>query len=47
VVARYTDSVGHEDYNYELGERRATSVAGYLVGKKGPDPCLYRKLDPG
>ena len=35
VVAGYTDSVGPEDYNYELGQRRATSVAGYLVGKKG------------
>ena len=34
VVAGYTDSVGHEDYNYELGQRRATSVAGYLVGTR-------------
>ena len=24
MVAGYTDSVGHEDYNYELGQRRAT-----------------------
>ena len=38
VIAGYTDSVGHEDYNYDLGQRRATSVAGYLVGKKGPRP---------
>jgi hypothetical protein len=27
VFAGYTDGVGHEDYNYELGQRRATSVA--------------------
>jgi outer membrane protein OmpA-like peptidoglycan-associated protein len=38
VVPGYTDSVGHEDYNYDLGQRRVTSVAGYLVGKKGPRP---------
>src|SRR6202047_902121 len=42
VVAGYTDRVGHEDYNYELGQRRATSVAGYLVGKKGLDPMQVR-----
>ena len=24
MLGRYTDSVGHEDYNYELGQRRAT-----------------------
>ena len=38
VVAGYTDGVSHEDYSYELGQRPATSVAGYLVGKKGPRP---------
>ena len=38
VVAGYTDTIGHEDYNYELGARRDTTVAGYLVGKKGLDP---------
>jgi len=42
VVAGYTDSVGQEDYNYELGQRRATSVVGYLVGKKGLDPTQVR-----
>jgi outer membrane protein OmpA-like peptidoglycan-associated protein len=47
VVAGYTDSVGHEDYNYELGERRATSVAGYLVGKKGLDPTQVRVVSYG
>ena len=47
VVAGYTDSIGHDDYNYELGERRATSVAGYLVGKKGLDPSQVRVVSYG
>jgi outer membrane protein OmpA-like peptidoglycan-associated protein len=47
VVAGYTDSVGQEDYNYELGQRRATSVAGYLVGKKGLDPTQVRMVSYG
>jgi outer membrane protein OmpA-like peptidoglycan-associated protein len=47
VVAGYTDSLGHEDYNYELGQRRATSVAGYLVGKKGLDPTQVRVISYG
>jgi outer membrane protein OmpA-like peptidoglycan-associated protein len=47
VVAGYTDSVGAEDYNYELGQRRATSVAGYLVGKKGLDPTQVRVVSYG
>jgi outer membrane protein OmpA-like peptidoglycan-associated protein len=47
VVAGHTDSVGQEDYNYELGQRRATSVAGYLVGKKGLDPMQVRVISYG
>ena len=47
VIAGYTDSVGHEAYNYELGQRRATSVAGYLVGKKGLDPTQVRVVSYG
>jgi outer membrane protein OmpA-like peptidoglycan-associated protein len=47
VVAGYTDSVGHEAYNYELGQRRATSVAGYLVGSKGLDPTQVRVVSYG
>jgi outer membrane protein OmpA-like peptidoglycan-associated protein len=47
VVAGYTDSVGHEDYNYDLGQRRATSVAGYLVGEKGVDPTQVRVVSYG
>jgi outer membrane protein OmpA-like peptidoglycan-associated protein len=47
MVAGYTDGAGHEDYNYELGQRRATSVAGYLVGKKGLDPTQVRVISYG
>jgi outer membrane protein OmpA-like peptidoglycan-associated protein len=47
VVAGYTDSVGHEAYNYELGQQRATSVAGYLVGNKGLDPMQVRVVSYG
>jgi outer membrane protein OmpA-like peptidoglycan-associated protein len=47
MIAGYTDGVGHEDYNYELGQRRATSVAGYLVGKKGLDPTQVRVISYG
>ena len=47
VVAGYTDSVGHEAYNYDLGQKRATSVAGYLVGKKGLDPTQVRVVSYG
>jgi len=47
VVAGYTDSVGHEAYNYQLGQQRATSVAGYLVGQKGLDPMQVRVVSYG
>ncbi len=47
VVAGYTDSVGSEDYNYELGQRRAEKVAGYLVGKEGLDPTQLRVISYG
>jgi outer membrane protein OmpA-like peptidoglycan-associated protein len=47
LIAGYTDSVGHEDYNYELGQKRATSVAGYLVGQKGLDPTQVRVVSYG
>jgi len=47
VVAGYTDSVGAEDYNYELGQRRAEKVAGYLVGKEGVDPTQIRVVSYG
>lgn len=47
VVAGHTDDVGAEDYNYELGQRRAERVAGYLVGKEGVDPTQVRVVSYG
>src|ERR1700722_10951597 len=47
VVAGHTDSIGSEDYNYELGQRRADRVAGYLVGKEGVDPTQVRVVSYG
>ncbi|HLH77547.1 MAG TPA: OmpA family protein [Candidatus Binataceae bacterium] len=47
VVAGYTDNVGTEDYNYELGQRRAERVAGYLVDKEGVDPMQIRAVSYG
>lgn len=38
LIAGHTDSVGSEEYNYELGRRRAESVARYLI--------VHKKLDP-
>jgi len=47
IVAGHTDSVGAEDYNYELGQRRAEKVAAYLVGKEGVDPTQVRVVSYG
>jgi len=47
VVAGHTDSVGAEDYNYELGQQRAQRVAGYLVGREGVDPTQVRVVSYG
>ena len=37
LVVGHTDSVGSEERNYELGQKRAGSVARYLI-KRGIDP---------
>ncbi|WAC07257.1 MAG: OmpA family protein [Thermodesulfobacteriota bacterium] len=37
IVKGYTDSTGTEAYNQELSERRAKSVANFMIGK-GVDP---------
>ena len=47
VVAGHTDSIGTEEYNYELGQRRAQGVAGYLVGREGVDPTQVRVVSYG
>ena len=38
LVAGHTDSFGSEDYNYELGKKRAEGVARYLIAQKKMDP---------
>ncbi len=38
LVAGHTDSVGPEDYNYELGKKRADAVSRYLITQKKMDP---------
>ncbi len=47
VVAGHTDRVGPEDYNYELGQRRAERVAAYLVSKEDVDPTQVRVVSYG
>ena len=39
VVAGYTDNVGTEKFNYELGRLRADNVANYLSAQKKIDPA--------
>lgn len=47
VVAGHTDDIGKEDYNYQLGQRRAQDVAGYLIGKERIDPMQVRVVSYG
>ena len=47
VVTGHTDSSGKRDYNYDLGQRRAERVAGYLVSEKGIDPMLVHVVSYG
>jgi outer membrane protein OmpA-like peptidoglycan-associated protein len=38
LVAGHTDNAGSEDYNYELGKKRAEAVSRYLITQKKMDP---------
>jgi OOP family OmpA-OmpF porin len=38
VVAGHTDSAGDTDYNYDLGQQRAATVARYVTSKTTTDP---------
>jgi hypothetical protein len=38
VVAAYADSLGHEDYNQELGSGVLRAARDYMIGKKRLDP---------
>lgn len=46
LVAGHTDNRGSEDYNYQLGQRRAASVARYLI-TKGIDPLRVTTVSYG
>jgi outer membrane protein OmpA-like peptidoglycan-associated protein len=47
VVVGHTDNRGPEDYNFELGQKRATIVARYLISRKGVDPLRVMALSHG
>lgn len=47
VVAGHTDSVGTEEYNYELGKKRADAVSRYLITKKSMDPMRVVSVSYG
>ena len=38
LVAGHTDNVGSEEFNYELGKKRAEAVSRYLITQKKMDP---------
>jgi len=51
LVAGHTDGAGAEDYNYELGKKRADMVSRYLITQKKMDPLKvvtvsYGKTSP-
>jgi outer membrane protein OmpA-like peptidoglycan-associated protein len=47
VVAGHTDNVGKEEYNYELGKKRAEAVNRYLVTQKKLDPMRVMAVSYG
>ncbi|HSF28981.1 MAG TPA: OmpA family protein [Candidatus Tectomicrobia bacterium] len=47
VVVGHTDSIGSEDHNFELGQKRADSVTRYLIRRKGMDPFRVAAVSYG
>jgi peptidoglycan-associated lipoprotein len=47
VVVGHTDNTGSENYNFELGQKRAISVARYLISRKGMDPLRVTAVSYG
>jgi peptidoglycan-associated lipoprotein len=47
LVAGHTDHTGSADRNYELGQKRAASVAQYLIVQKGIDPLRVNVVSYG
>jgi outer membrane protein OmpA-like peptidoglycan-associated protein len=46
-VVGHTDNTGSEDYNEALGQRRAASVARYLITQKGVNPLRVTAVSYG
>jgi peptidoglycan-associated lipoprotein len=47
VVAGHTDNAGADDFNYELGKRRADAVSRYLILQKKVDPMRVMPVSYG
>jgi len=47
VVAGHTDNVGRDEYNFELGRKRAERVARYLITQKKMDPLKVLTVSYG
>jgi outer membrane protein OmpA-like peptidoglycan-associated protein len=47
LVAGHTDNVGSDDYNYEIGKRRADAVSRYLITQKKVDPLKVVSVSYG
>ena len=47
LVAGHTDDRGSDDYNYELGKRRADMVCRYLITQKNIDPLRIVTISYG
>lgn len=47
LVAGHTDSTGPDGHNYELGQKRAASVARYLITHDGIDPLRVTAVSYG
>jgi peptidoglycan-associated lipoprotein len=47
VVAGHTDNAGADNYNYELGKRRADAVSRYLILQKKLDPIRVMPVSYG
>ena len=47
LIAGHTDNVGSENYNYEIGKRRADAVSRYLITQKKIDPLKVVSVSYG
>lgn len=47
IIEGHTDSMGSDDYNINLGRRRATTIRNYLVKMKGLDNSKIKVLTYG